>query len=51
MKILVVKWLRRVSQSKSRMFEAHHDPCSLLEGETALPSPIKNSNKKIASKF
>ena len=29
------------SQSKGRMFEAHHDPCSLLEGEATLPSPEK----------
>ena len=29
------------SQSKGRVCEAHHDPCSLLEGETTLPSPEK----------
>ena len=29
------------SQSKGRMFEAHHDPCSLLGGEATLPSPEK----------
>ena len=27
-----------VSQSQVRRFEAHHDPCSLLEGEATLPS-------------
>ena len=29
------------SQSIGRMFEAHHDPCSLFEGEATLPSPTK----------
>ena len=27
--------------SKGRMFEAHPDPCSLLEREATLPSPEK----------
>ena len=37
------------SQSKGRMFEAHHDSCWLLEGETALPSP-ENQPKKFLSR-
>ena len=37
----VVKWLHTASESKGRMFEAHHDPCSLVEGEATLPSPEK----------
>ena len=30
-----------LNQSKGGMFEAHHDPCSLLEGEATLPSSKK----------
>ena len=34
-------------QSKGRIFEAHHDPCSLLEGEATLPSPEKKTKKQL----
>ena len=36
-------------QSKGRKFEAHHDPCSLLEDETTIPSPEKYPKKYRAS--
>ena len=29
---------KKVRCSKGRMFEAHHDPCLLLEGEATLPA-------------
>ena len=41
----VLKRIRLAYQSKSRMFEAHHDPCTLLEGEATLHSPEKLQKK------
>ena len=33
---------RAVVKSRSRIFEAHHDPCSLIKGEATFPSPEKS---------